>query len=49
MSELLKQQQELTELLKQHCRAYYRDDSPELTDVEYDGLFLKLKAMEILH
>ena len=46
MPELLKQQRELTELLKQHCRAYYRDDSPELTDVEYDGLFLKLKAME---
>jgi len=46
MTELMKKQEELTKLLKKHCRAYYRDDNPELSDCEYDQLFLDLKAME---
>ena len=32
-----------------HNRRYYQEDSPEITDAEYDLLFMELKALEADH
>ena len=37
---------ELTELLTYHSHKYYVEDSPEITDYEYDMLLRELKALE---
>ena len=37
---------ELTELLKYHNARYYEDDSPEISDYEYDMLGRELRALE---
>ncbi|MBR4890478.1 MAG: NAD-dependent DNA ligase LigA [Clostridia bacterium] len=40
---------ELTELLTYHCHKYYVEDSPEISDYEYDMLLRDLKALEENH
>jgi DNA ligase (NAD+) len=37
---------ELCTLLVRHNRLYYRDDSPEISDAEYDELFRELQFLE---
>ncbi len=37
---------ELRELLKYHSQRYYNDDSPEITDFEYDMLYRELENLE---
>ena len=32
--------------LEKHNRLYYEDDSPEITDAEYDALYARLKELE---
>ncbi len=41
--------EELTDIIKHHMDLYYNDDSPEISDNEYDGLMLELKAIEKEH
>lgn len=38
--------QELRKKIEHHNILYYRDDSPEITDQEYDGLFDRLLEIE---
>ena len=40
---------ELRELLEHHNHRYYVQDSPEITDAEYDALFRELTALEAAH
>ena len=40
---------ELRRLLRYHNDRYYRDDAPEITDAEYDALFLELQRLEEAH
>lgn len=35
--------------ITRHDRLYYQDDAPEISDFEYDQLFLRLKVLEIAH
>lgn len=37
---------ELTRLLEYHSKKYYVDDSPEISDYEYDKMFYELVALE---
>jgi DNA ligase (NAD+) len=37
---------ELRTLIERHNRLYYRDDSPEISDAEYDELFRELQLLE---
>ena len=37
---------ELYTLIERHNRLYYRDDSPEISDAEYDELFRELQLLE---
>lgn len=37
---------ELATLIERHNRLYYRDDSPEISDAEYDELFRELQLLE---
>ncbi len=41
--------QELRDQLRHHEYLYYVEDSPELTDAQYDALMNKLKKMEVEH
>jgi len=41
-----KEAEKLRELINYHNIKYYRDDSPEISDAEYDELFQRLKEME---
>ncbi|SFB67194.1 NAD-dependent DNA ligase LigA [Butyrivibrio sp. YAB3001] len=41
-----KEYEELTKTLKHHMDLYYNQDSPEISDYEYDQLMLKLKKFE---
>ncbi|WP_281744533.1 NAD-dependent DNA ligase LigA [Thermanaerovibrio acidaminovorans] len=38
--------EELAELIRHHDRLYYQEDSPEITDQEYDALFRELVDLE---
>jgi len=40
---------DLVKTLNYHCDRYYNDDTPEISDYEYDQLNLKLKAIEKEH
>ena len=44
-----KRAQELRELLNHHSELYYNQDSPVISDQEYDGLIQELKAIEAAH
>ena len=44
-----RQIQELRDQLRHHEYLYYVEDSPELTDAEYDGLMNRLKKLEAGH
>lgn len=46
MNNAEKRIKELTELLEYHSRKYYVEDSPEITDFQYDALMNELKALE---
>ncbi len=47
MSEALeKEMRELEKTLTYHARKYYVEDSPEISDFEYDKMFYRLKALE---
>ncbi len=39
----------LRETIERHNRLYYVDDSPEITDAEFDALFAELQALESAH
>ena len=41
--------EELRELIAYHNQRYYELDEPEVSDAEYDGLLLELKALEEQH
>jgi DNA ligase (NAD+) len=41
--------EELRRLLRYHNDRYYREDAPEISDVEYDALFRELQALEESH
>lgn len=41
--------EQLKAQIDHHMKKYYDDDSPEISDYEYDQLMLKLKAMEKSH
>src|SRR5277367_5154924 len=43
------QMQELRDTLRHHEHLYYVEDSPELTDAQYDALMNKLKKLEADH
>ena len=43
------QMQELRDTLRHHEHLYYVEDSPELTDAQYDALMNKLKKLEAEH
>ncbi len=43
------QVQKLQELLSYHSDRYYNQDSPEITDGEYDDLMRQLRALEAAH
>ena len=42
-----KRMKELTELLTYHSHKYYVEDSPEISDYEYDMLLRELKDLEV--
>lgn len=44
--DIAQQIKDLTEQLNRYADAYYRDDSPLITDEEYDRLFRELEALE---
>ena len=48
LSEAKRRVKELTELLRYHNERYYNEDSPEITDYEYDMLSRELRAIEAL-
>ncbi len=39
----------LRSLIKYHSRRYYEDDTPEISDFEYDKMFEELKDLEAKH
>ncbi len=45
-TEIEKQMRELEKKLEYHARKYYVEDSPEISDFEYDEMFYKLKRLE---
>ena len=45
-TEAKKRIQELRELTEYHAKKYYDEDSPEITDYEYDMLLHELKDLE---
>ncbi len=50
MSEIIeKEMRELEKSLEYHSRKYYIEDSPEISDFEYDEMFYRLKALEEQH
>ncbi len=49
MDEIIKELQKLREELWEHNRRYYVEDSPSISDYEYDMLMRRLKAIESEH
>ncbi|MBE6687829.1 MAG: NAD-dependent DNA ligase LigA [Ruminococcaceae bacterium] len=49
MDNTLSRIEELRELLTYHSKKYYIEDSPEISDFEYDKMFRELKKLEELH
>ncbi|EHM09808.1 DNA ligase, NAD-dependent [Thermanaerovibrio velox DSM 12556] len=45
-SEARKRMEELAELIRYHDRLYYQEDSPEISDGDYDRLVRELSALE---
>lgn len=41
-----KEMRELEKALEYHSKRYYEDDSPEISDYEYDAMFERLKKLE---
>ena len=41
-----KRAEELRKIIEHHARLYYIEDSPEISDYEYDKLFYELVALE---
>lgn len=44
-----KRHKELCEVLRHHDKLYYQDDSPEISDAEYDRLRSEIEALELAH
>ncbi len=44
-----KELKKLKQLIEKHNRLYYEEDSPEISDSEYDGLIKSLVEIENLH
>lgn len=49
MSDDKKEVEKLRDLINYHNIRYYRDDDPEISDVEYDRLMRRLEDLEKLH
>ncbi|MCI8496865.1 MAG: NAD-dependent DNA ligase LigA [Clostridiales bacterium] len=49
MEEIISQIESLREVLREHNRRYYVEDSPSVSDYEYDQLMRQLKALEQAH
>ena len=49
MDQILQQIEKLRKLLEYHGRKYYVEDSPEISDYEYDKMFYELKTLEEEH
>lgn len=49
MNKIEKRLKELKELIAYHANKYYNEDSPEISDFEYDMLMLELKNIEKTH
>lgn len=49
MDNIEKRIKELTELLDYHSKKYYVDDSPEISDFEYDKMLRELEKLEEAH
>lgn len=47
MSDIKKEMDELSKKLMYHSRKYYIEDSPEISDYEYDMMFERLKKLEL--
>ena len=43
---IIKEMRELEKKLEYHSKKYYIEDSPEISDFEYDEMFYRLKALE---
>ena len=46
MHEIEKRMRELEKQLEYHSKRYYEEDSPEISDREYDMMFAELKQLE---
>lgn len=46
MEKILSEIENLRALLNYHSKKYYIDDTPEITDFEYDAMFRRLKELE---
>lgn len=49
MNQIFERIDSLRKTLSYHSRKYYVEDSPEISDFEYDKLFYELKALEDAH
>ena len=49
MSEILNKIKRLRDEINYHSKKYYIEDSPEISDYEYDKLFYELVALENDH
>ena len=49
MPDIVKELAELRETLNYHAQKYYTEDSPEISDFEYDALMRRLKEIEAEH
>ena len=46
MKQIENEMRELEKSLEYHSKKYYIEDSPEISDFEYDEMFYRLKALE---
>ena len=49
MEEIVERIKQLTDLINYHNKKYYIDDSPEISDFEFDALLLELEKLEAEH
>ncbi len=49
MEDIRKEYDELVDTIRHHMNLYYNEDTPEISDAEYDALMRKLKAIEKEH